>query len=289
MRKVVSAALGGLMTIWLGFPSVNAQQLVPDLQPYNIVVEYYAPRDPSFDHLYHALQQRKVLEELGQFLAPLKWSKTLRLIAKQCPATGLPHPEVFYNEIEYSLIVCYQLFRDTLGPAAKDMNAGFATPREALVGGLVGAVLHEAALAAFDIVNVPVLGSAEDAADQLASFVALQFGPQIARTVIKGTYLIWSEYENKRAQGYQQYDFASESGLAQQRAYNVLCIAYGGQAATFKDFVDRGLLPEKRADDCANEFDQVHRAFNATIKPHVDEALMKKVLSMEWITPEDLK
>jgi len=272
----------------------HGQQLVSDLNAYNIQVDYYAPRDPSLQPLYQRLKNRKVLEELGQFLAPLKWPKTLRLLAKQCPDSGVPRPEVFYNPTEYSVTVCYQLFTKSLEPAANTTqvggaNAGFAIPREVLVGGLVGTVLHEAARAAFDMLQVPVLGSDEDAADQFAGLVALQFGNDVAETVIKGTYVLWSQYEYELRQNDVPYNFASASGVAQQRAYNILCIAYGGRPATFKQFVDKGLLPASRAGDCANEYRQAANAFDQTIKPRVDSAMMHKLLTMTWITPDDLK
>ena len=64
----------------------------------------------------------------------------------------------------------------------------------------------------------------------------------------------------------------------------------GGQSATFKDFVDQGLLPASRAGHCAAEYRQAADAFLATIQPHVNMTMMNQVLTTAtWITPEDLK
>ena len=107
--------------------------------------------------------------------------------------------------------------------------------------------------------------------------------------MIKGTYLLWNNYDYKVRENNLPYNFASASGVAPQRADNILCIAYGGQSATFKDFVDKGLLPPSRAGHCADEYHQADEAFDKTIKPHVDAAMMSKALTMTWITPDDLK
>jgi hypothetical protein len=290
----VGPALAIVITAgWLCAPAqAQTPQLVPDLGKYNIKIDYYAPRDAQYDSNYQKLQQRKVLEELGQFLAPVKWPKTFRLIMKQCSEAALPTPPAYYSYDEYSLTVCYQLFRD-LSTAAGTTNAGgrnasFATSQQAIVGGLVGIVLHEAARAAFDMLQIPVLGSDEDSADQLAGIIGLQFGPAVAQTVIKGTYLLWNSYDYQSRSRNLPYNFASNSSVPPQRANNILCIAYGGDQADFKALIDQGLLPPDRAADCIAEYRRAAAAFDATFKPHVDASMMTQALSMTWITSDDL-
>ena len=46
-------------------------------------------------------------------------------------------------------------------------------------------------------------------------------------------------------------DFADEHGTSSQRFYNTMCLAYGGDPQTFKEFVDKGWLPKDRAANCA--------------------------------------
>ena len=281
-----------------GAMAQSPQLVVPDLHARNIKVEYYEPRDADYQGIYNKLQQRKVLEELGQFLAPVNWPRTLRLIAKQCRP---PDSGVFYNYAEYSLIVCYDLF-EALGEIAgrvPEKYPSFATPQEVIVGGLVGLVLHEAGLAAFDMLGTPLLGSDEDAGDQIASLMGLQFGQQVALAVIKGTYLFWIWQNDQIASQNLPFNFAGRSSVAPQRAVNALCIAYGSpQSAAFKSLVDKGLLTQKRAADCTDEYKQAAEAFVKTIQPHINQALMNKALAMCsspgagsacWIESEDLK
>jgi hypothetical protein len=291
MYRVVSAAALLSVSSSLIIPSsaTAEQQAPPDLKNVNILVDYYEPRNPAFLPLYQKMKQRQVLENLSQFLAPVQWPKTLRLLMKQCPQ-GVQSPEVFYNPIEYSITVCYQWF-PFLGSFHPPES--FATRQETIVGGLVGIVLHEAGRAVFDMLRVPRLGSDEDAADQVASFVGLQFGKDVARTVVKGTYYVWDTYDYYIRANNRQYNFAGRASVPPQRAYNALCIAYGGDPATFKDMVDKGLLNRvlsaDRAGNCADEYQQVAYAFDKTIKPRVNADMMKKVLTTSWLRPEDLQ
>jgi hypothetical protein len=75
--------------------------------------------------------------------------------------------------------------------AAKSAEAQGFTRAEAVVGGFLMVLLHEAGHAMSDIFELPVLGREEDSADQLAAFVMLQFGPDVARTAINGAAFYW--------------------------------------------------------------------------------------------------
>ena len=58
----------------------------------------------------------------------------------------------------------------------------------------------------------------------------------------------------------------------------------------FEDFVTKfRWLPKQRADNCANEYEQVRHAFRETIVPHLDMALVKKVRARPWLRPNDAK
>ena len=72
-------------------------------------------------------------------------------------------------------------------------------------------------------------------------------------------------------------------GTPAQRAYNLLCIAYGADAKLFGDFVTKGYLPKKRAEGCGDEYHQVSHAFETLIGPHIDRALAKKIFDRSWL------
>ena len=55
---------------------------------------------------------------------------------------------------------------------------------------------------------------------------------------------------------------------------------------TFADVVEKGYLPEDRADGCDGEYEQVAYAFKTLIDPHLDKALASKV-SKTWMREVD--
>jgi hypothetical protein len=293
MKRPGNVVASALAAAWVGGQAVPAAaQGAAELRNPNVTIDYYEPRSPALVPLYQRVQDRRVLERLGEFLAPVQWPKRLRVMMKQCPPSNGLQPEVHYSTIEYSLTICYQ-WLGTL--RALRPPPAIATRQEAVVGGLIGMVLRSSALAMFDMLNVPLLGAADDAADQMSTFVALKFGDDAARVIVKGSYLVWREYDLRiidsleRYGFYRQYDFASPSSLPRQRMYNVLCIAHGGAPRAFKDFVDRGDLPANRADHCEEEYRQVEFAFQKAIAPRIDAGAMSRVRAMNWLDAEDLK
>jgi hypothetical protein len=136
----------------------------------------------------------------------------------------------------------------------------------------------------FDMMNVPVFGREEDAADEMAIFIALQFNREVARTIVKGRSYFYGTLGNPST----REGFADEHGTSSQRFFNFLCLAYGGAPDTFKDLV-AGFLPAARAKGCATEYQKVLRAFTKTVLPFVDEDMMKKVQGRQWLRSSDLR
>ena len=163
------------------------------------------------------------------------------------------------------------------------------TRGQLIAGEFAATVLHETGHALFDILGVPVFGREEDAADQMEAFLALQFGSDIARTIIKADayYYEWSATVQK-SDPTTFAEFSDVHGTDSQRVYNLLCMAYGGQREAFQDMVDSGWLPPERAKNCESEYRRAEIAFRKTIVPFIDQAQMKKVQARQgWFQPCD--
>ena len=258
------------------------------------------------------MMQRRVLEEYAEFLSPLRLPHTLKLFASDCAGKNWDSP--YYNPYIHAINMCYSFF------AASNKDADYLldlqakgklwTPvsREQYVAGLFTAVLmHETGHALFDQLDIPVFGREEDGADEVAAFLALQFNKETARTIIKGFAYMWALSGDPRTQAMDVDDpnypkdpdkqcwvdpfcaFSDEHGTSSQRLYNTLCIAYGGDPATFQDFVDSGWLPPERAKNCGKEYQQIKFAFEKTILPFVDQEQMAKVRDRQWFQPAELQ
>jgi hypothetical protein len=249
-----------------------------DLTNENIEIDYQPPQSARFDALYERLQKRQVLENLRAFLSPLKLPRTLKLTTKECGETN-----AYYSRYD-GLILCYEYidYIERLAPSDKTPE-GF-TRLEGIAGAFVEVSLHELGHAVFDMFNVPVFGREEDAADQMAGFIMLQFSKDMARLAIKGA--AYSYYSQQTA--WSRPKFSDEHGTELQRFYNYLCLGYGGAPETFSDFVENGMLPKSRAVNCAHEYQQVRHAFIKTVLPSIDQDLMRKVQAIRWIHEDDV-
>jgi hypothetical protein len=273
------------------------------------------PLSPDRVKIRDDMKKRRVLEEYAEFLSPLRLPRTLRVIASDCAGNGWDSP--YYSSDRRWMNMCYSFAADAaekahvLAQYQAKLHLPIPVAENQLVAGMFAAtVLHETGHALFDLLDAPVFGREEDAADQMAAFVAVQFNKEIARTVIKGFAYYWYlEAFLKADPGApdpKDPDFPKDvrgqclvdafcgyedvHGTASQRMYNTLCLAYGGNHAAFQDLVDNKWLPPSRAKNCNAEYNQAYLAFSKTVYPFIDQAQMKKVQNrQDWFLPAEMK
>ena len=277
--SVKAFAALALAVAWLTLqPSAGVAQPQPLVGNSRVAIDYIDPRSQRSLATLDRLRKRQTLEELALFLSPLRLPRILRVRTKTC---GMAN--AFYVPSEWSINICYEYYEYLENIAPKAPTAQGFTRDEVIVGGFIDALFHELGHALFDILNVPVFGREEDAADQISSFTMLQFGQDVARVTIKGAAFTYLNSANPRT----RTEFADEHGTSAQRFFNYLCIAYGGHPEAFADFIKQGLLPQERAVHCDREYKQVSRAFAKTILPFVDRDMMNLVRSRPWLRQND--
>jgi hypothetical protein len=127
-----------------------------------------------------------------------------------------------------------------------------------------------------------VLGREEYAADTMSAIMMLSLGKDQARRLIMGA-AYWYTDDLETAVTLKPADFSSVHGTPHQRFFNLLCLAYGSNQEMFGDLVDKGYLPEERAEDCKSEFQQAMHAFNILIRPYMDQSLATQVFGKRWM------
>jgi len=292
---MISIARAAILAAAIALPSVSAvaqTQSPPDLRN-KVKVDYLEPRDPGpndakaqeaykrYRVIYERMVKRQVLEEFAAFMAPLRLPVGLRVRTQECNG----QVNAFYDPSEWTIKLCYEFLDNLEEKAAKSAEAQGFTRAEAVVGGFLMVLLHEAGHAMSDIFELPVLGREEDSADQLAAFVMLQFGPDVARTAINGAAFYWLTSWN----GGDWFPHFDTHSTGSQRAATFLCIGYGGDPERFKDLVEKRWLPKERADNCGREYQQVRLAFRKTMLPYIDQEVLKKVQGTKWLKPDDGK
>jgi hypothetical protein len=277
-----SLLLFAVLCVIVNAHSIRAEEISAIATPAQVRISYEVPSDDNLRQRYEALKRRRVLERLQGFLTPLRLPKELTIRLAQCGAETMPYRS------GGPVTICYEMVQrivDVTAQHTKDPD------EQALImdGTFIEAVLHEVAQAIFDLLQVPVWGRENDAADRLAALVMMQFGDRLALTTIIGTAKFFEYSKHAWTGG----DFAVEESPEAQRFYNYLCIAYGGDPITFEFLEPRPgpsrmtRLPERRAGRCAREYDQVRHAFDQRIMPFVDPDLVIKVRASQWLLPDE--
>jgi hypothetical protein len=280
IRGVVSAMAVGL-AVWALPAAAQAQAQPPAATTGDqIRISYGVPKNPAHQPIYERLQKRRVLEDFRDFLAPLKLPKPLTIKIESCGVVN-----AYYSS--GAVTICYEYIAWIHQIAQQVTASNEISPEDAVVGPFVDVLLHEVAHAIFDLLKIPLFGREEDAADQLAAFILLQFGNDVARRTIVGAALLFRQMAVDQQPG--TADYAAVHGLPAQRFINVLCIAYGAQPQLFADFVKQGFLPVSRIGYCRWEYRQIAYAFKTLVSPHVDPVLQEKVRGREWLRADDGK
>jgi len=274
---------GGLGAMVMGLalwasPAAAQAPAIPTGSQIKII--YGAPKNPAHQPIYERLQKRRVLEDFQEFMSPLKLPQPLTIKVEGCGMVN-----AYYSS--GAVTICYEYIAWLHQIARKVTLSNEISLEDAVVGPFVDVLLHEVSHAIFDLLKIPLFGREEDAADQLAAFILLQFGPDVARRTIVGTALLFRQMAEDQHPG--SADYAAAHGLPAQRFFNVLCIAYGAEPKLFADFVKQGFLPVFRIGSCRWEYRQIAHAFKTLISPHIDPVLQEKVRGREWLRADDGK
>jgi hypothetical protein len=196
-----------------------------------IQISYVQPKNPAHESIFRLLKERQVLEKFKELLSPLRLPRALRLKVEGCDGVS----NAWYEDD--AITVCYEYLDDILRNAPQETTPAGVTRADAIVGPTLEVFLHEAGHAVFDYLSVPILGREEDAADQFAAYLLLQFVKSDARRLIAG--VAYAYHVDASKPSTKTNPFADEHGLPAQRFYNVLCTAYGADSKLFADLVER--------------------------------------------------
>jgi len=114
----MSAAVAALIGL-LVMPQASAQQLPAELQNPNVEIVYKEPRTAAFKPVAERVRQRRALEQLRVFLAPLRLPRKLTVNVDEC---GAPMREY---QPQGPVIICYEVIDqiETLVVEAKEVGA----------------------------------------------------------------------------------------------------------------------------------------------------------------------
>jgi hypothetical protein len=252
-------------------------EAAPRARADQVRITYEPPKNPAHQRIYRTMQERKVLERFQAFFSMLRLPRALLIKFAGCDGSV----NAAYDPETASITFCYENLEHIEQGALRIAARRGIKPDDVVRSAVSAIFLHEAAHALFDLLNLPVLGREEDAADQVAVYALLQLDKDDARRIILA---VLSGMElGAETETPTKGHYADVHSLTAQRLYNVMCLAYGSDQELFAELVDQGHLPKERAEGCWAEYDQVAHAVRTLIRPHVDPARRKEALARKWL------
>jgi len=236
-------------------------------------VVYAEPLDAKHLAIRQAMQDRRLLETVGAILSAFRLPRELTVEARGC--NGLESAWYAHGTTYF----CYEYVELIQRHSPKVATPGGVTRADAIVGSVLDTILHETGHGVIEMLDIPVLGREEDAADFFSVYLMLQFPPEDAKRLIEGVAFTMGSEGRKDLEGKMRPPmFAGPHGMNAQRHFNVLCLAYGADPALFGYTFPPG-LPPWRAKDCGDEWSLLRRAFDKLILPHVDEGKLRAAIA----------
>jgi len=273
-------------------PNLSAAQSQPPATPSGqsdrVSVMYIPPNNSTFQEVQQLLRQHNALEKIKEILSPFQFPEQLTIETTECGAVN-----AYYQRKNFkpTVTLCYEFVKRTLELLPNETNPVGVTPPDAAVGQFFWATFHEVGHATFDMFNVPIFAHEEDAADNFATFIMLQFGKGQARRLINGAAWAWraylGDYQKNPVVPTRLANFATDHGLPQERFYNLVRLAFGANSQVFADFAS--FLPPTRSPNCSHEYQTLVRAFRQEIRPHIDMEQARVVLDTDWLEQLETK
>ena len=276
---------GAPLPLQSGAAGLAAYVTADEGPPSRIHVEYVPPENPAHQKIYEMIKQRHVLEMVRRVFDP--FMLPVDLVIKTVGCDGVSNAWYQRQGNVPTVSLCYEYLQEIRQSMPEEAKTPMGvTMMDAICGQLFFAVAHELGHAMYDIFDVPVFGRQEDAADQFATFMMLQFGGDQAMRLIGGA-----------AYGYHGYikdlklkpqvtlplaAFSSDHGAPEERYFNLICTAYGYDARLFSGEMEK--IPPGRASNCKFEYQDLKFAFHTVFWPHLDHAKVKKVVATNWLT-----
>jgi hypothetical protein len=289
-RNLIGTLLTASILLFSGHSSAQERRTPnPFAVPSMIDISYDGPRTPGvYQREIKILKEELVLEQARRFLSPLNLNKRLAIRTAEC---GQPYIAYLSGE---PVTLCYEYVKQVLDAEPGEGKIGlvgeFRVSRQAAIAGpIILELLHNVALAIFDIQGVSVWGRADSAADNVAAFLMLQFGTDVAFKSILGTAYFLNSLERKAA--YTVEYLGDIRPTIRQRYYDIACIAYGQNQYLFSSFMpvsrplrDTDIIGVRRTNGmCYSEYAQLRDAFERTIMKLVEKSKMAEVLATKWI------
>ncbi|MDT5218192.1 MAG: hypothetical protein QOF15_297 [Mycobacterium sp.] len=227
---------------------------------------YDAAETPEAQRGRQMMLDAKILESVaGHVNDTLNLPHDVGAVGKQCgDANDYWDPNV--NEIQ----LCYE---DIEQSEQRFGRAGNPDPARAAVNMLISGFYHELGHATLGIYQLAFTGREEDVADQLSAFELLDPGAD-GKPYPNGVQIAMDTAQDWKLSAKESGDanelpFWDGHSMDITRMYNWECWIYGSDTAANSGIVTSGDLPEDRAGNCEEEYQNMSKAWRQMLGPHL--------------------
>nr|WP_253861435.1 DUF4344 domain-containing metallopeptidase [Mycobacterium asiaticum] len=249
--------------------SAQTSQADPSSEPAaagRMTFRYEAADTPEAQRGRQLMVDAKLLESVaGHVNDTLNLPHEVGAVGKQCgEANDYWDPNV--NEIQ----LCYE---DIAQSEQRFATAGNANSVQASVDATISGFYHELGHATLAIYELAFTGREEDVADQLSAFELLAPGAD-GKPYPNGVQIAMNTAQDwklsaKEAGDANELPFWDGHSMDITRMYNWECWIYGSDTAANASIVTSGDLPEDRAGNCEEEFQNMSKAWHQMLGPHL--------------------
>ncbi len=136
-----------------------------------------------------------------------------------------------------------------------------------VLGNAIFVLFHEGGHMLVSEFGLPVLGKEEDAVDSLSTLMLLEAGSEELDQAISDAADGWF-LSDAAMSPEAEYAFWDEHSVDPQRAYSIVCMMVGQDAARFKEFAEGAEFPADREAKCVDDYAKAKASWEGVLEPN---------------------
>jgi hypothetical protein len=245
--RCVAALAAVWFSLSFGCSAIPSEVRVGDTVPFELTFSYEKPKSRAYQELFETLRGSQILEAWTNYV-----NRNLKPMSGRIEASFIEcgKADSSYDAKKQRIVLCYEeadrSFHTLVRLVYQDENELLI----AWIGTMLYHFYHELGHALVEILSMPVLGKEEDTADQFAVIALLRHphGWNLALGAADYFHAL-TPTGSRQAPGSTHGD-----PLRSERSYTVLCLVYGSDPLKHGHLVDKGRLPQDRAESCRAEY-----------------------------------
>jgi hypothetical protein len=221
-----------------------------------LTLEYVAPTKPGVvgAPADHVARVRVLVEALGR---QLRLPKSIKIAYRECGEAN-----AYYWRSTRTIEVCHELW-DKRRALYLSTGHDRETIKNRLSNAMIFTVFHELNHGLHDVLKLPLLGSHEDAVDDLATLWMIRLGAgDSAKHAAYGHHL-------RGQQPSYDVDPWDEHSDAGQRGFAIACLLYGSDPQHFSRVFEQMNTPAPKIMRCKKHYAERLEAWGVLLGPHL--------------------